>query len=415
MNIQLIDYNASNEYNFQVSKISQLSNPMSFDEYDLNIIDLRSPYIWRNKEINGGILTIDVINDFKSLNDLINRAEKSYVLLILPKNLKFKTKYNNYTNKYQKSISLKDMMDSFNNLLIKIHGVSNIKFLYESTTTKWNSETLSSDFIFEPHKTFITHIKSNKSNRIVSISKNNLHITTLDIIDNSKLTTYLEKNGIIKNEINMPKWLEDADYFDDAERKQLINENNKKIEDLNSEIANAENKLNKNNHYKSILYSSGEQLVSVVREILEEILEIDLANFEDKFNEDIRFKYKNDIYIVEVKGNNKGVRLNNVTQLHNHTVTFVEENEEFEKDKIEYDNVYSLLIMTPQRLKPLNERDEVDKDIIDNAKNKYDSLIIRTKDLLKCFEKIQNKKMEKNTFIKLIQKKGTLNSYEPSI
>src|SRR5690625_3991316 len=248
---------------------------MSFDEYDLNIIDLRSPYIWRNKEINGGILTIDVINDFKSLNDLINRAEKSYVLLILPKNLKFKTKYNNYTNKYQKSISLKDMMDSFNNLLIKIHGVSNIKFLYGSTTTKWNSETLSSDFIFEPYKTFITHIKSNKSNRIVSISKNNLHITTLDIIDNSKLTTYLEKNGIIKNEINMPKWLEDADYFDDAERKQLINENNKEIEDLNSEIANAENKLNKNNHYKSILYSSGEQLVSVVREILEEILEID--------------------------------------------------------------------------------------------------------------------------------------------
>lgn len=157
LNIQLIDYNASNEYNFQVSKISQLSNPMSFDEYDLNIIDLRSPYIWRNKEINGGILTIDVINDFKSLNDLINRAEKSYVLLILPKNLKFKTKYNNYTNKYQKSISLKDMMDSFNNLLIKIHGVSNIKFLYESTTTKWNSETLSSDFIFEPHKT-LSHI-----------------------------------------------------------------------------------------------------------------------------------------------------------------------------------------------------------------------------------------------------------------
>src|SRR5699024_1230467 len=146
---------------------------------------------------------------------------------------------------------------------------------------------------------------------------------------------------------------------------------------------------------KSLLYSSGEQLVSVVREILEEILEIDLANFEDKFNEDIRFKYKNDVYIVEVKGNNKGVRLNNVTQLYNHTVTFVEENEEFEKDKIEYDNVYSLLIMTPQRLKPLNERDEVDKDIIDNAKNKYDSLIIRTKDLLKCFVKIQNKKMEK--------------------
>jgi len=382
---------------------------MSFDEYDLNIIDLRSNNIWRNKNPHTTSQTINVINDFNSLKTLINRAEKSFILLILPENLNFKTDYNHHIDDYQKSIYLKDMLKNFNNLLRELHGLKNLTFLYESTRTKLDGETLSSDFIIEPNKNLTTHIKSNKSERIVSISRDNLYVTTLNIKDNPKLTAYLKKIDLIKDEIVAPKWLEEIDYFDDAEKKELINENNNKIENLNTEIETATYKLEENNRYKSILYSSGDDLVSIVREILEEILEIDLTDFEDDFNEDLRFKYKNDIYIIEIKGNNKGIRLNNITQLHNHTITFIEDNKENETDKIEYDNIYSLLIMTPQRMKPLNQRDDVDEDIIEDAKHKYDTLIIRSKDLLKSFERIQNHEMDQDKFVELIQKKGLFN------
>jgi len=301
------------------------------------------------------------------------------------------------------------MMKHFNYLLREIHGLSNLTFLYESTRTKLNGEILSSDFIIKPNRSFTTHIKSNKSERIVSISKDNLYVTTLNIMDDLKLTPYLKQVGFMEHKVSMPNWLEEVDYFDDAEKKELINENNNKIENLNTEIEIATYKLEQNNHYKSILYSSGDDLVSIVREILEEILEIDLTGFEDEFNEDLRFKYKNDIYIIEIKGNNKGIRLNNITQLHNHTITFIDDNKENETDKMEYNNIYSLLIMTPQRKKPLNQRDDIDEDIIEDAKHKYDTLIIRSKDLLKCFEKIQDQEMNKTEFVELIQKKGMFN------
>jgi len=409
LNIQLINYSGLNDYEFEVSEISKLSKPMSFEEYDLNIIDLRSNYIWRNKNPYTTSQIINVINDFNSLKNLINRTEKSNILLVLPGNLDFKANYNSHVNEYEKSIKLKDMMKNFNNLLKEIHGLNNLTFLYESTRTKLDGETLSSDFIIEPNRNLTTHIKSNKSERIVSISKDNLYVSTLNIKDNPKLTVFLEQIGLIDDQIVVPEWLEETDYFDDAEKKELINKNKNKIEKLDVEIDDATHKLEENNRYKSILYSSGDDLVSIIREILEEILEIDLTDFEDEFNEDLRFNYKNDIYIIEIKGNNKGIRLNNITQLHNHTITFIEDNNENETDKIEYDNIYSLLIMTPQRMKPLNQRDDVDEDIIEDAKHKYDALIIRSKDLLKSFEKIQNHEMDQDEFVELIQKKGLFN------
>jgi len=113
LNIQLINYNGSNDYKFEVSKISKLSNPISFDEYDLNIIDLRSEYIWRNKNPSTRTQAINVIEDFKSLKSLINRTKKSFILLILPENLNFKTNFTDYDNKYKKSTSLKDLNFKF--------------------------------------------------------------------------------------------------------------------------------------------------------------------------------------------------------------------------------------------------------------------------------------------------------------
>ena len=68
--------------------------------------------------------------------------------------------------------------------------------------------------------------------------------------------------------------------------------------------------------------------------------------------------------------------------MHNHAVTFVEDNKELEDEKIEYGEVYSLLIRTPQREKPMNERNEIDEDVIKDAENIYNVLIIRTRDLL---------------------------------
>ena len=40
--------------------------------------------------------------------------------------------------------------------------------------------------------------------------------------------------------------------------------------------------INKNNKYKSILFLTGERLVEIIKEMIEEMLKIDLSGFEDK-------------------------------------------------------------------------------------------------------------------------------------
>ena len=50
MKVQLVNLNGKNGSNFVVEEVNKFSSPKSFDMFDVNIIDLRSPYIYQNKE-----------------------------------------------------------------------------------------------------------------------------------------------------------------------------------------------------------------------------------------------------------------------------------------------------------------------------------------------------------------------------
>ena len=52
MKVQLVNLNGKNDSNFVVETVNKFSSPKSFDMFDVNIIDLRSPYIYQNKESN---------------------------------------------------------------------------------------------------------------------------------------------------------------------------------------------------------------------------------------------------------------------------------------------------------------------------------------------------------------------------
>ena len=66
MKVQLVNLNGKNDSNFVVETVNKFSSPKSFDMFDVNIIDLRSPYIYQNKESNDYRIIYN--NDFLSIN-----------------------------------------------------------------------------------------------------------------------------------------------------------------------------------------------------------------------------------------------------------------------------------------------------------------------------------------------------------
>lgn len=74
--IQIITYFGNEkEYEAKNIQVSNLNNPRSFDEFDINIISLNDERIWKNDSIKDN--SIDAINDFISLGKIIKNCKKN--------------------------------------------------------------------------------------------------------------------------------------------------------------------------------------------------------------------------------------------------------------------------------------------------------------------------------------------------
>ena len=126
-------------------------------------------------------------------------------------------------------------------------------------------------------------------------------------------------------------WLKNIKILDDVEIRKKINKNNKAMESLLKEKTKLDNKIKENEYYKSILYSSGEELVEVVKVILEEMLNIDVSDIDLK-KHDLYFNLDKKNILVEVKGVNDPFRRENISQIKRHIKDFAEENEIYGED-----------------------------------------------------------------------------------
>lgn len=139
----------------------------------------------------------------------------------------------------------------------------------------------------------------------------------------------------------------------------------------------------KNDEYKSILYSAENQLVEVVKEILEELADVDLGSFVDVKNADIEFLIDDVPYVVEIKGTTSNVKLEHLSQLDRHAIEYCE------KTGDDLSSIKQLLIINHQRDKPLEDRENIHEKTKRYAEDKYIQLIIETKELIKDFEKFK--------------------------
>lgn len=405
--IQLLTHDGSNE-EFEGDNIfvNKIHDARSLDDYLINVINLDDELIWQNNGNSNNV--INSIKDFISLGAMINSSKKSSIVILFPQNQIFR--YNRGINKkgYEDYLSRCELKDMIPTMIIKILSLLNttlkgIKVIYEITRTEINGSEFLASFSFVDIKQDVILTKSKISNKPTTIRHGNIILTTLKISDYVSLKDFLSEIKLIQKKETNPDWFKEIQMFDDVVQKDIIKTNNNIILKAEDNIKEAESVLERNKRYKSILYTSGDELVSVIFDILKEMFGWDLDSFNDVKEEDFNIEHDNKVFIGEIKGITSNVKNANVSQLDNHVQNYLDEHD------IDSGRIKSLLIINHQRNKALNNREKVNDKTIALAK-RNGSLIIETITLLKMFEKYLCEELSKEECLQLvISNTGLLN------
>jgi hypothetical protein len=409
MKVQLVTVSGRNYGEFYVEEVNTFFSPKSFDMFDVNIIDLRANFIYVNGENKNDFSSIDCINDFLTMNNMIINSRKSKFLFIYPRNIKFITR-SNY-KEYQTPI--KDITSQVSTLFSRLNKELDLDFYFERTDTKLSDTVrISADFYFSERDDFEVLLQSIDSDKVTCCKKDNLFLTTLNILTDEELQLFLEKVGLkASSNAVAPDWMNKVMLFDDEKQLKNIEDNKVQIKSCQDSIAVSKDKLIENSRFKSILYTSGDELVDVVKDIFSKIFDVDFSEFKDKKKEDFAFTLSDKIFIGEIKGVNQNIKTTNLAQLDLHFTNFIEEG----SDDLDVDNIHKLLVMNHQKDKDLKDRIPVDQQQIDMAKNKYESLIIETVELLEMYDKFIQGEMTQKECFDLICQNGILKVRNPRI
>ena len=401
MKIQIITGNKELSDNDKVT-VSDYSNPISPDNYDVNVIDLSYIGLWK---YDGNIAgKIDNDNDLKYIAKMISDSTKSRTIYVYPQDIEYK--YNYSTNGYRYNIRIKDLITSdlyhHDYTLCFPSYESTKKVVFEPTITTISNMEYAAVFRFDNCIDDIIS-ESNKSKKITTIKSEKGRIyTTLDICSSiEKVLNFIETILGEETVSDIQEWVRNYVFGSDKELKQTIAESRQQILDLQTKIDNAEEDISNNNRYKSILVSNGVSLVEVVFDILERILKYDLSSFVDEKKEDFKIEIKDIVFIGEIKGIASNVKNEHISQLDVHYQSYLDEIEDEHQQK----DVKAILIINPLRNKKLEDREPVNERQIELAK-RNGSLIIETITLLKMFEMYSNGLLSTETCIKVMMNKS---------
>ena len=308
-----------------------------------------------------------------------------------------------YRDILDESIQLKDNKDNLKKIISeKLFELEKVGLSFEKTKTVIADKNIEADFNFINYiETQFEELTSSKnSNKITTIKKGKIFITTLKILDDSEnLRLFIDNYCKEKQEKEeIPDWIKDIKFFNDEQLNRDKGKNLTKISELKQANAELEKQLEKNLEYKSILYTNGDELVKVVLEILDEILEYDSSEFIDEKREDFLIKKEDITFVGEIKGLSSSVQNKNVSQLEVHIQNYFDKLEEEGKEE----KIKGLLVINHQRNKTLEERQEIHEHQI-NLATKYGSLIIETQTLLKIYEKYKLGNITKEECKKLFE------------
>ncbi|WP_462113146.1 hypothetical protein [Campylobacter concisus] len=367
MNIQVLTQRTCflRDKNFCISKISE---PRSFDEFDYNIVDFNDGQLWKfdkNKSI-----CLDIKGFARLLSKILKETKKSNTLIIMPQNITTGEIGGDGWTISTSNIKISSIIQYFpDSLSPMICNFPTIR--YEKSVTKIDDDIFLSDFVFD--ESIYRSLKKSNGGKDVVLDIEGIYITTLDIKDNNEVGVMLDFILSQYHKSIAPEWISNIEYFSNRSYLSEKDEVLKQLDVLEKEIS-------KNNKIKSILYSTGDELVGVVKEILVDIFKLTDSHFTDVKKEDFRFKFEDVNFMIEIKGINTNVKNSNIAQCKKHVTDLIAGD-----DTKSPGNIKGLLIVNPQRDIEPSKREPIHADQISYAKSEG-ILIITTLELLKLYQ-----------------------------
>ena len=402
MNIQICGFELKEtvtSYGGNTIIYTNFSVPKAFDDFDINIITFQSSKIWYCKKSKFD--QVNIIRDLLSIGKIVADTNKSPIVYCFPQNYNCIYEYSNVSQKYSKIVPLKDIINCIikENLVAVDDDFKYLDVIFSRTSTKCNGNNLNADFYFNCYKDAITFSEKSKKKTTLKLS-NKTYITALNIKtdDIENVFNFLKEIGLIGKDNAVPEWLKQYCFYNDKEQNQKIEENNKKIQILKTEIDQCQEQLNDNLYYKQILVEQSSALVERIFNILQIIVDCNLKEFEDKKREDFLIKKEQVTFIGEIKGVTSNIKSEHVSQLDVHCQSYLDDLAESRQTE----NVKGILIMNPFRTKPVEAREEVNNKQIALAK-RNGSLIITTAQLLNIFERFIQNEFDSDAVIKAFQ------------
>ena len=150
MKVQLITCSSGMPVD-SIYTISSLSEPRTFDSFDVNIVDLNCSKLWHCK--NTSPTGIDCISDLKSLSTILSTSKKSKNIIVFPQNQDLKYSYlwrSTGTGEYTETIKLKDVLHNLQSTVFSYVFLNHVELSlqYENSVTEIANHKLRSAFVF---------------------------------------------------------------------------------------------------------------------------------------------------------------------------------------------------------------------------------------------------------------------------
>ncbi|KZX16735.1 hypothetical protein MBCUT_05990 [Methanobrevibacter cuticularis] len=399
---------------------STFKTPLDFNEFEFNFIDMTNTKIWENNEDNAH--NINCQKDLIHLKEMIEESNKETIIMY-PRESEFKFDSYGPTNakKYDSHIDLKNNLDNIVEILQESFGIPKEEIKYTNQITKINDHNFISNFYFAGSE--LETITFSNSKKQTTLKANNIILTTILINSYEELRIFLEGIGCIKKSQKIPDWFTTIEMFDDDKQNEKIEEIDEEVLKLKSEKIVAYEKLKENNKYKSILYTQSTELETVVREILDEILDTNLSDFEDENLSDFLIELEDLIFIGEIKGLTKNLKTRNVSQLRTHKEEYLNEIEEARiNEGIDLKDLETYIEELDNKIKPLmivnryldilpDERERINSRQINLAESDG-SLLIETTVLLSMFEQFLKSDLTKEEIIEILKNRTGLLEFQ---
>lgn len=377
MKIQLLtkDKTVSNYTNKVLNTnlvVNNFHSPESFNDFDINIVDLTDVWVREN------IMAMQLIyeKDFQTIGRMIEKAPDKKVIIIFPRNVDITLQYNQTMSVHSEKI--KDRLDLAKECLESVIPFNYIPE-YNPSKIEIDGATFEADFVFSNLLDIQEVLKrENSDNDYLVVKRDNIYLTTLTL--NQDNIDIFINNFIISTKVEViPDWFEKIIFDNDTELNKEKDEKSNKIREIQEEITTIDKKLEKNALIKSIVYTDGNKLVSQVINILNDIYKIKENSFVDENREDYNFVHKEKPYVVEIKGVKNNVKKTNISQLFHHVQYYIQDHPSESEPEI-----IALLIMNHQKDKVPSERVHVHENDVKLAKH-LRVLIIETPTLLEIY------------------------------